>query len=370
MKFQVSTAPLNNGLSLGVVNANVSNYFKRSYIAQITATKQELTINLEASQILSELRFKGMGDEDTDVTTFVSSVLLKQLVATLTNPVTTLEFVDGGLIIHSGKSKFTLPKLDIDSSSTSLNKPEVPTNFVDAVDINKSDWSFIKNNQMYAISMAFAHPVYTRVWVGDHGDVLVGDYDQGLFTHSEKSKLGTTCLLKDSIINLFNSLPEGAKIAKVDDVYVIKVTTDGFEFISEFRPEYEDDENIGSYSSDIIIEMMGHTEDKYSVVPTAAIQKFMSQADLLADGSTATIKLKVDGNTLTLKDDNVDCSVDLESLFPDTYEVEFTTSLLKSVLSNYTDETVCIAPMIQGDEVAGIKVWSKDLTTVLAGVEE
>lgn len=369
MKFQVSTAPLNDALSLGVVNANVSNYFKRSYIAQITASKSDLTINLEASQILSEIRLKGMGDVDDDVTTFVSSILLKQLVSTFVNPVTNLEFVEGGLIIHSGKSKFTLPKLDVDVSSTSLNKPEILANFSDSSDIDKEDWKFIKNYQMYAIAMSFAKPVYNRVWVGDHGDVIVGDFDQGLFTHSEKSKLGTTCLLKDSIVNLFNSLPDGAKICKVNDTYVIKVTTDGFEFISEFQPEYEDDESIGSYNSDMIIEMMSHTDDKYSVVPTAAINKFMSQADLLSDSSTATIKFRVDGNTLTLKDDNVDCTIDLESLFPDSYEVEFLTTLLKSVLSNYNDETVCIAPIFQGDEVSGIKVWSKELTTVLAGVD-
>ena len=370
MKFQVSTTPLNDGLALGVVNANVSNFFKRSNIAQITATKNELRINLEADRILSEIRLKGLGDSEDDVTTFVSCLLLKQLVSTFVAPVTTLEFVDGGLILHSGKSKFTLPKLDIDASSTSLNCPELPDYNSASLDIDKSDWKFIKNNQMYAIAMSFSqHPVYTRVWVGDHGDVLVGDFDNGLFTHSEKSKLGTTCLLKDSIVNLFNSLPEGAKISKVDEKYIVKVTTDGFEFISEFSPEYESDENVGSYSSDIIIDMMSHTDENSVIVPTAAINKFLSQADLLSSGSSATIKLHVDNNELTLKDDNVDCKVDLDTLYPDSYEVEFNTSLLKSVLSNYTDETVRISPMVQGEEVAGIKVWSKEVTTVLAGVD-
>ena len=216
--------------------------------------------------------------------------------------------------------------------------------------------------------MSFAKPVYNRIWVGDHGDVLVGDFDQGLFTHSEKSKLGTTCLLKDSIVNLFNSLPDGAKVCKVDDKYIIVVKTDGFEFISEVKPEYEDDESIGSYNSDIIIEMMKHT-DEYSTVPTAAINKFLSQAELLSEGSTATINFKIDGSVLTLKDNNVDCTIDLESSFSHSYEVEFLTTLLKSVLSSYSDESVCISPVFQGDEVAGIKVWSTELTTVLAGVD-
>lgn len=369
MKFQVSTKPLNDGLALGVVNANVSNYFKRSCIAQVTATKTELRINLEASRILSEIRLKGLGDSEDDVTTFVSCVLLKQLVSTFTAPVTTLEFVDGGLILHSGKSKFTLPKLDVDVSSTSLNCPELPEYNSTELEIDKSDWKFIKNYQMYAIAMSFAHPVYTRVWVGQQGDVLVGDFDNGLFTHSEKGKLGTTCLLSDTIVNLFNSLPEGAKLIKMDSSYIVKVKTDGFEFISEFSPEYESDENVGSYNSEIIIEMMSHTDENSVIVPTAAINKFLSQADLLSSGSSATIKLHVDNNELTLKDDNVDCKVDLDTLYPDSYEVEFNTSLLKSVLSNYTDETVRISPMVQGEEVAGIKVWSKELTTVLAGVD-
>lgn len=369
MKFQVSTTPLNDGLALGVVNANVSNYYKRSCIAQVTATKNELCINLEASRILSEIRLKGLGDSEEEVTTFVSSLLLKQLVSTFSAPVTTLEFVNGGLILHSGKSTFTLPKMDVDASSTSLACPQLPDYTKEEVDVDKSDWKFIKNYQMYAIAMSFAHPVYTRVWVGQQGDVLVGDFDNGLFTHSGKGKLGTTCLLSDTIVNLFNSLPEGAKLIKMDSSYIVKVKTDGFEFISEFSPEYESDENVGSYNSEIIIEMMTHDDEDAVVVPTATINKFLSQADLLSSGSESTIKLHVEDNELTLKDENVDCKVDLDSLYPTSYEIEFKTSLLKSVLSNYNDETIKIAPMIQGEDVAGIKVWSKELTTVLAGVD-
>ena len=70
------------------------------------------------------------------------------------------------------------------------------------VKIDNSDWKFVKDYQMYAIGMSFVHPVYTQVWIGSEGDVIVGDFDNSIFTFSKKNKLGKTCLLSNTIFYL------------------------------------------------------------------------------------------------------------------------------------------------------------------------
>lgn len=368
MKFTLSTKPLSDALALGVVNANVSKFYSKSCLAQVTASRKSLKINLEANQIVSEITLKGMGDEDTSVTVFVDSLALKQLVHTFEANTTILEFTEGGLVLHNGKSKFTLAKM-ADGDELSLKTPKTVEYDTELVTIDKSNWKFIKDYQMFAIAMAFIHPVYTKVWIGDNGDVLVGDYDNGIFTHSTKNKLGTTCLLTDTIINLFNSLPEGAKLRKIDNQYQVAVETDGFAMIAEFTPQYEDDEDVGTYFSDMVLQTMEKPE-KFVRVSTSALQKFMSQADLLANGSEATIFLGVEANQLFLKDSNVDCTVDVEGPSDLAFKLEFKTGLLKPVLSNYDAEKICIGPAYSEDEITGIIVWSDDLTTILAGVDD
>ena len=368
MKFITNTKPLSDSLNLGIINANVSNFHKKSCIAQISATKDTLTINLEAARICSEIKLKGSGDSEDRETIFVSSLLIKQLVSTFEAATTTLEFTDGGLVLHSGSSKFTLPKM-VDESELELDAPQIPDYSSPEIDIDKSDWKFIKDSQMYAIAMSFIHPVYTRVWIGEGGDVLVGDFDNSLFTHSIKSKLGKTCLLSDTIVNLFNSLPDGAKLVSVEDSYLIRYKSDSFEYVSQFTPQYESDENIGSYNSDIFLGMMEHP-DSGITVSASALTKFLNQSSLLAGSDDDTIVLSVEGNTVCLKDRNVDCKLQSEVSYDEAFSVEFKSESLRKVISNYGDDVINFIPLKQNDEVSGILVWNKDLTTILAGVED
>lgn len=368
MKFTVSTKPLSDALNLGVINQNVSKFYRKSCLAQLSVTRDTLTINLEAAFILSEIRLKGSSDSEATARVFVDCLLLKQLVSTFDTSVTILEFTDDGLILHSGKSKFTLPKM-IDDAEIELQSPQL-SNASQSIPIDKSDWKFIKDFQMYAIAMSFVHPVYTKVWVGATGDVLVGDFDNSLFTHSKKSKLGKTCLLSDTIINLFNSLPDGATLEVSGDDYIIHIVSDAFELLSQFTPQYESDEEVGSYQSEVILGMMSHPEMYGVKVPTAALTKFLSQADLLSSSSEDSITFTVSDHQVVLRDKNIDCTIDIAEKAGYDYKVEFKTTLLKSVLSNYSDENIMIAPMITDDIPVGIIVWSKELTTVLAGVEE
>lgn len=367
MKFIVNTKPLADSLNLGVINANVSNFYRKSCLAQVTASAHDLKINLEAAYIVSEIRLKGSGDSERSETVFVDSLLLKQLVSTFESSTITLEFTDGGLILHSGKSKFTLPKM-VDEVEIQLNAPTLPESVSESVDINKPDWKFVKDNQMYAIAMSFIHPVYTKVWIGSKGDVLVGDFDNSLFTHSNKNKLGTTCLLSDTIINLFNSLPEGAQIIKSDKSYVIDVKTDSYEYLAEFTPQYESDENVGSYNSDIILGLMSRSGDSVSFDASAA-NKFLSQASLLSNSSDDTVEFSVRGNELSIVDRNVDCKLPIKGEVIEPYKIEFKIELLKSVISKYSDGEVNISPMIDNTAVVGAIFFNDELTTVLAGVE-
>lgn len=369
MNFVLSTKPLADALNLGVINSNVSKFYQKSNVAQITATRNTLRINLEAARIVTELTLKGSGDSDETQTVLVDCMLLKQLVSTFEASTTTLEFTDGGLILHSGKSKFTLPKL-LDDIEIEIRRPAIGE-YGAGKEIDKAGWKFVKDYQMYAIAMSFIRAVYTRVWVGDTGDILVGDFDNGIFTHSEKGSLNSTCLLSDTIINLFISLPEGAKMTSLGRSYLINVNTDTFAMASEFEPYFEDDEGVGSYNSDIFLSTMQEPDNHEGAitVSTSTISKFLSQADLLATGTEATMDMTVADSQVILHDNNVDCRIDLKTAVATPFELTFKMSLLKSALSNYDVEEIRIYPSIQEDEVVGILICSDDLTTILAGVE-
>lgn len=372
MKFTLNTKPLVDAINLGIISSNVSKFHKTSCLAQITVMDASTArINLEAASICSAIVLKGTtGGEEvaSPVTVFVDSLLLKQLMGTLDTQTVTLELNENGLTIHSGKSKFALPKM-IDESDISLRMPnESIITSAPPVDIDRSGWKFIKDFQMYAIAMSFTHPVYTRVWMSASGDVLVGDFDNSLFTYSKKGNLGTTCLVSDTIVNLFNSLPDGAKLHTDGTTYAIHVRTDGFELLTEFTPEYESNEDVGDYHSEIILDMLVHNDDDAISVSASALNKFLGQAVLLSSSVEDTIELNVDGTTVRLTNNNVDCAVSTDSKPVLAYSLRFKTGFLKLVLSHYpSDELIRMCPIRQEDETVGVVFWNNDVTTVLAG---
>lgn len=369
MNFTVSTKPLNDALSLGVIKSNVSKFYQKSTLAEITATRNSLRINLEAASVISEMVLKGVGDEDGPVTVFVDCLMLKDLVSTLDANTTILEYTTGGIIVHSGKSKFTLPQV-LEEADIELKKPSPLPAEAEVIDLDKADWKFVDDHQMYAIAMSYIHPVYTNVWASENGDVLVGDFDNSIFTRSHKSKLGSTCLLSDTIINLFNCLPEGSRITRLGNSYLIKVTTDSFEYSAEFMPKNESDEGVGSYNSEVILAMLS-TDDAQSIkVSTDKINKVLSQATLLSKNAENTIEVAINGNDLILKDENVDCKIELEAQAPENYSQRFKTVLLKSMLANMDEETIRIMPMKNDGNLVGIVAWTKNMSVVLASVED
>lgn len=372
MKFVVATKPFADGLDLAIINQNVTQYFQKSCVTQLTAQDTSLIVNVEVDGLMSEIRLKGKADVAGETkTVIVDSLLLKQLVGTFEDAVTTLEFVDGGLVVYSGKSHFTLPQL-LDAEDIALRRPAEPEpgQNVKETKINKEDWKFVKDNQLYAIATAFLHPVYGYVWVGENGDVLVGDVDTGMFTHSAKGSVGSTCLLKGEVVNLLSSLPDGAVLQQFgDNKYVVSVSTDGFTLISEFVPSYEDSDDIGNYHSEMIFGLLEFPDDDCIEVSTVALNKILSQADLFSRDVEKQIKLIVNEDGVRLVDDHVDGQVKSKGQCA-PFEVTFKTKFIKAGLSHYDQDNVKLAAIINDDEPTGILLQSADLTTVIAGLDD
>lgn len=363
MKFITNTKPLADALALGVVNANVSKFHNKSNVVQISATDKNLTINIEADRIITELTLHGSGDGMTSPVVMVDSILFKQLIGTLTSSTTTIEFVEGGIIVHSGSSKFTVPnKADVEDYR--LETPVHPQEGVVTVAVTPENWKYVQSHQMYSIAMNFTSPIYTMVWVGDDGRVLVGDEARSIYTQSGKSTFASPCLLKDSIIHLLASLPEGAKMTKVDGSYVVSVSTDGFDMVTQIIPMYESDE-VGSYNADII---SGLFTDLYSHVTASpeTIKRVLNQANLLSSSSSDEIMLTINDGKLLLKDNNVESYIDVNGDL-EGVECKLTTDLLYQTISKFDGETIKIYARVVDGQVVGVIFTDDTLFVAMAG---
>lgn len=366
MKFKVNTEPLKNALELGIINANISKYYAPSCVALVSLSKNSVQINLEAMSVISELKVPGMGEEGEVQQVFVDSLKLKQLVNSFDTNVTDMEITEDGLILKSGSSKFTLPKV-LDNDAT-MKTPALPDYDAESILVVHENWKFIDDNQMYAAGISFTNKAYTMAWFDGNKNVLVGDFDNSLFTHSEKGDMPSKCLLSDTIINLLNTVPDGSEITQHDKSYILNVKTDGYEFLCEFLPGYEDDPEYGDYSGPIVMDMMQHGDDNV-VFDSKVVSKFLSQALLLSEADDVVF-MKSTGGRLTITGDYVDFPVSLMSGQLEDFQLKFRIKNLASILSKYTgEESIHMSLVSNEDGVAGITVWSPDLTTTLAGLD-
>jgi len=373
MKFVVNTKPLKNVTNLGIIKANVSKYFYRSNLVQITANRDTLKLNIEASGIKTRMTLKGSGDEDTERSILLDCLTFKNLIDSIDKDVVTIEFVAGAIYVHAGTSKFAISQT-LDVNDVQLDEPDDQYTGNTPVGIKPADWQFVKDHQMYAISTSENHPVYKNVWVGNDRDVIVGDFDCSLFTYSKNGNFDATCLLPPSLINLFTSIPEGSTVSKIGKAYLLNITTDSYSMVTEFTPKYEDDDAVGSYNSQIILGMLNHPEN-YITVETTPIIKFINQAAIISQSDVdKIIDFSVSDGQLVLT--NKSSSYSMEVNTSASYSVKFATEFIKSVLSNFDADTINIAPMTRnmvGDNGQTVPVtigcifWSDTLTTVLAG---
>jgi hypothetical protein len=375
MRFTVSTKPLKNAIELGIIKANVSEFFWRSRIVQITANRDTLKLNIQATGVKTRMTLKGSGDSDTEQIIMVDCLMFKSLVDSIDSNVMSLEFIDGGLFIHAGSSKFAVPKLS-DAEDAQLDEPTDDYSLADHITITPEDWQYVKEHQMYAIATQDKHPVYKNAWVGADHEIVVGDIDRALFTYSHRGNFADPCLLPPTIINLFTTIPAGSKIVKCGRSYIIEIDTDSYSLRTEFTPKYEDDETVGNYHSDFIKGMMQHPED-FVTVEVSPNLKFFKQISLVSrpEKTKITDFIVADGKlTFSIKPN----SYSAEVTSGNEYDLHFNTDFLKRVLSSFDAEVIHIAPAYKDrtDEagnpvkkVEGCIFWTDTLTAVLAGVD-
>lgn len=377
MEFKVSTKPLSDALNLGVIKENVNAYYSTSVIAQIIAKSSELIINLESENIKTRLTLRGSADfgDDQECLVFVNCLALRQLVSTFEASVTTLEFTEGGLVLHSGNSKFSLPRVS-DHQEAALADPysgDISSRIVSK--INTAAWRFLEDHQMYAASMSFMFPIYRFAWSSKDGDLLVGNFDNSLFTHSNKKLLNSTCLLSDTIVTLLNSVPEDAELVELDNTYLLKFSTDGFEYVTEFEPKYEtseEEEGIGSYNANMFLEAMNPDPDKSVTIEVEKLDKFLGQLQIIVTATEYPVKLSVEDNAVVVDADGSLCKIETDNS-SEHYVATFNAVLLKSVIANMDSEKINLMCLHDADDeniVAGVLFWTDEMQVMLSTVKE
>lgn len=369
MKFTISTRPLKNVTNLGIIKANISQFYERSELLQIVATRDTLHLNLEAAGIKTKMTLKGSGDSDSVASILVECAKFKQLIDSIDTEIMTLEFIPGGLSVHAGTSKFSIAQL-ADINDMQLDEPISEYTASSTVAIPAASWQFVKDHQIFALATSDKRPVYQNVWVGDDHGVIAGDMDIGMFAYSKQGSFDKSCLLPASIINLFTSIPEGSTVSRVGNNYVLNIETDSYSMITEFTPKYEEDSAVGSYNADMILKILNHPES-FITIDIAPIIKFINQTSIVNQaGRDKLFTLTVADHTLTLTNRVSSYSMDVDT--DDSYTVIFATEYIKKVLANLDSDNVNIAPMIQqtstgGTRVVGCIFWTEKLTLVLAG---
>ena len=365
MRFETNTKPVVSGLDLGIITSNITKFYQKSCIVELTIEETGLRINTEVSAVKSEMVFKGSVSGDGENHVFVDSLLFKNLMKSLTSDTVEFEINADGLTVYSGKSKFNLAQV-VSGADLELSRPQQNHDNLQSFDIDKAGWEFIKDQQMYAIAMSFIHPVYTHAWLSETGDVIVGDFDNSIFTHSHATHLTSTCLLTDTIINLLSTVPEDSQIMQLGRNYEIKVATDPYTYLCEFTPRYEDDEGIGDYSAGLILQLFNHGDG--AVIDSEVVSKYIAQAELFSTTNDDTINLEMNQNSFNLVNQNVNCKIPVTSPFQE-FSITFKISLLKDAISHMDSAKVSVCPLVQDGQVSGIILWTDNVETVLAGID-
>lgn len=371
MRFTVSTKPLKNVIKLGIIKANISNYYHRSTVVQITANRDTLKLNIEASGIKTCMTLKGSGDEDTTAITIVDCLMFKNLIDSIDSDILTIEFIDGGIYIYAGTSKFALSQV-LDANDVQLNEPTDIREAQSTVIMHPEDWQFVKDHQLYALADNQDQPIYTNVWVGSNHEVITGDVKVERFTYSKKGSFDSQCLLTPSLINLFTSIPGGSVVSRVGKNYILSIETDSYSLLTDFLPKYESDAGVGSYNADIFLGIMAHP-DSCVTLDLTPINKFLKQTSILGNSERARLfTLSIGDGKLTLSNESSSYSVDVVT--EDSYSIQFSIDLLRGALASFDSDRIHIAPTrsesyaedIQDSNPTGCIMWTDELTVVLS----
>lgn len=376
MKFIIDTSKLINAVSLAIISSNVNRFDYKSSLVQLTANPETniLTINLDANYTYTEVRLSGEcvceSDEDANTKKFIDVTMFKQLVCSFDSKVTEIEFIDSGIVLYSGTSKFNLPQI-IDGEDMSLTSPDNIGSEDEEIEFNKSDWEFIKNNQFYALAKDFVHPIYTYVYIGN-GNTITGNMNESLFTLSHRLDLGdTVSLLSDKNIISGSMLPDNTKFAKHGESFIFYTETNDFIYTMQFLPKYEGKSDLGYYNADIILDLMKIPEDGYCSIETSSVKKFISQISILSQKNEDYLQFEIKDNKLKMiyKNNNINI-ISIGGNCTD-FKLNFMLSNVKNAINNYSSDEIHISPVYNNDNVmAGMLIWDDNLTTIVTAVED
>ena len=372
MKFNLNVAPLKAAMDLGIIQSNISKFFEKSTVIELSVEGDLLRLNTQATSLLSEATIKGYNEEKFTGSAIVDCTLFKQLINTIDSNEVTLDFQDNMLVVMSGKSKFNVPKLLEDEEGASLDRPELEENLKSSFsgELHPSMWKYIQDHQLYSVAMSQVYKVYTRVWVSKDKGVLAGDYSTSMFTYQPHSDLDSSCLVSPTIVNLLSVLEEGTKLYHMDEQnYVVCMNTDSFDFRSQFTVEHEDENGIGVYAADDIFSMVFDDSVPAAKISQKKLYSTVKQAALFASSSDPLVFLVADENGIVLENDNVSCKVNKDS-YPIEYKVGFNISELDTVVSHMDGDELQVAPIVKDDEVYGVRFVSGDMVALIGSVEE
>lgn len=372
-KVVCNTKPVVDALDLGVINANISVHYRLSTLLQITGTKNLITMSTAAAGVLSEMKVKGLseGIKDSEkVTALIDAEKFKSLMGTVDTNSVEIKFIDGGIELWAGSSRYVFPAC-VDANDYTL--PTLSKSEPDAqvIDINVNNWKSILNSQTFALATSFLMPVYNYVWVGEDGTVLTGDMDISQFTKSNKgSDLPETCLVPDTILNLLAAVPDGAQIIKLSKMYQIHLVTDTFEYTSQFALKHESDEDVGDYNSDIILSQFEPSNNTFDV-SVSALRKAINQIGIVSNiESNTKIDVSLEKNVLRVISSEVNVPIEVKvNDNTEDWKSTFYYKHLQKTVSHFDDDTIQVSPIVRDNEVAGLLMVGEELQIIIAGVQ-
>ena len=371
MKFNLNVKPLKDAMDLAIISGNISKFFEKSTVIELTVSDDILRLNTQATSLVSEATIKGYNEDKGVASAIVDCQLFKQLVSTIDGNEVCLDFQDNFLVVQYGKSKFNVPKLLSDEDEASLDRPALEESLKGSLktELHPDNWKYIQDHQLYAVAMSQIHKVYTRVWVDADKGVLTGDPNLGFFTYQPESDLSGSCLVSSTIVNLLSVLEDGSSVYSVDDSsYVVCMSCDSFDFRSQFTVEHEEQNGMGSYDSDMIFAMVLDNSNEPVKLSKSKLASTVKQAGLFASASDPLIYITASESGFKLENDNVNCVIckDASNL---NYSIAFTVSDLETTVSHMDDDDLYMSPIVKEGEVFGVRFSSGKLIALLGGVE-
>lgn len=370
MRFKLNVTPLKDAMNLCIISSNISKFFEKSTVIQLTAEGSNLRLNTQATSLLSEVVIKGDNEDNSTACAIVDNSLFKSLISSLDVNEVTLDFQDTVLEVKAGRSKFNVPKLLMDEDGICLDRPILEENLQDRTcsELHPSIWKYIQEHQLYAVASNQIHKVYTYVWVDSDKGVLTGDPNMSFFTYQPNSDLGSNCLISNTIVNLLAAMEEGTQLYMINDTnYLVKMNIDSFSFCSQFTVEHEDETGIGIYDSDMIFDMVLDEYQTESCVSRGKLSSNIKQAQLFASSTNSLISVESNDKGMYLVNDNVNCRISKD--IGREYSCSFNLSDLDIVVSHIDEDNMTVSPIVKEEEVFGLRFKSGDMVALVGGVE-